>query len=223
MAEFNLFQWGPAGRGVYVDASGSLQINTTPNASGYIVGYGEHGHPLLVDASGRLLAKDSATTALDDLSDVDTSGYATGESIVWDGSQWAPSGVTASGASTTLNALTDTTIATPASGQALEYNGSVWVNKGEVFTTLSTDTTLNQSTHKFIKVDTSGGDVTLTLPLSADGLHAYDIWKTTSDTNDVIIARAGADTIIGSTTFTFNTQWAHYELIADTGTAWLVK
>ena len=224
MAEFNIFQLGPTGRGIYVDASGSLQITTSPNASGYIVGYGEEGHGLLVDASGRLLAKDdNAVSVLNDLTDVDTSGYATGESIVWDGAQWAPSGVTASGASTTIAALTDTTIATPASGDLLEYNGSAWINKPNVFTTVSGSLTLNKTTHRYIKVDTSGGDVTLTLPLSADGLHEYDIWKTTSDVNDVIIARAGADTIIGDTSFIFNTQWAHYELVADTGTAWLVK
>jgi len=225
MAEFNIFQWGPQGRGIYVDASGNLQITTDPNASGYVVGYGDKGHPVLVDASGRLLAKDNYGSAseLNDLTDVDTSGYAVGESIVWDGSNWSPSGVTASGSSTTIDSLTDTTISTPASGDLLEYNGSVWINKPNVFTTLSTDTTLNATTHRYIKVDTSGGDVTLTLPLSADGLHEYDIWKTTSDVNNVIISRAGADTIIGDTTFTFNTQWAHYELVADTGTAWLVK
>jgi hypothetical protein len=92
-----------------------------------------------------------------------------------------------------------------------------------VFTSLNSDTNLNTTTHKYIKVDTSGGDVTLTLPLSANGLYSYDIWKTTSDTNKVIISRAGSDTIIGSTTFEWDSQWAHYEFVPDTGTLWLVK
>ena len=50
-----------------------------------------------------------------------------------------------------------------------------------VLTALSTNTTLNTSTHRHITVDTSGGDVTLTLPLSADSLWEYDIWKITND------------------------------------------
>jgi hypothetical protein len=110
----------------------------------------------------------------------------------------------------------------------LSYDGSAWINKtgsttNDVFTTISTDTTLNKTTHRYIRVDTSGGDVTLTLPLSASGLYHYDIWKTTNDANDVIIARAGSDTIIGETSFIFGTQWAHYEFVADTVTEWLVK
>lgn len=61
MADFNLFELGPKGRGIYVDASGRLQTNTDPNASGYVFGYGETGFPLLVDASGRLLTTGSGT------------------------------------------------------------------------------------------------------------------------------------------------------------------
>jgi hypothetical protein len=91
------------------------------------------------------------------------------------------------------------------------------------FTTISTDTTLNLTTHKYIKVDTSSGDVTLTLPLSAAGLQSYDIWKISSDSNKVIIARDGSDLIIGDTAFEWSSQWAHYEFVPDNATVWLVK
>jgi len=253
----DLFQFGPTGRGIYVDASGALQINTSPSASGFIFGYGTEGFPLLVDASGNLKVNDANptphATALNELTDVSTSGAISGQFLEYNGASWLPGDLIVgfdelldvivtsatsgqsvefdgsvwrnvnAAAATNLSGLSDTTITTPASGEFLEYNGSAWVNKADVFTTVSGSLTLNKTTHRYIKVDTSGGDVTLTLPLSSDGLHLYDLWKTTSDTNDVIISRAGSDTIIGETTFTFNTQWAHYELVADTGTGWLIK
>ena len=59
MSNFNLFELGPTGRGIYVDASGRLQTNSDPSASGHIFGYGETGFPLMVDASGRLLTSAS--------------------------------------------------------------------------------------------------------------------------------------------------------------------
>lgn len=92
-----------------------------------------------------------------------------------------------------------------------------------VFTTLSTNTTLNTTTHKYLKIDTSSGDITLTLPLSANGLYSYDIWKTTTDTNKIIVTRAGSDTIIGETTFEWSKQYSHYEFMPDTSTTWFVK
>lgn len=92
------------------------------------------------------------------------------------------------------------------------------------FTLLSSDTVLNLTTHKYIKVDTSGGDVTLTLPLSANGLYSYDIWKITNDLNKVIIVVSGSDTIIGDTSFEWNSaQYEHYEVMPDGGVLWLVK
>lgn len=92
-----------------------------------------------------------------------------------------------------------------------------------IFTTLSTDTTLNTTTHRYIKVDTSGGDVTLTLPLSTDGIYPYDIWKTTSDTNNVIVVRSGSDTISGDTSAFWSAPYNHFEFIPDNGTQWLIK
>ena len=89
------------------------------------------------------------------------------------------------------------------------------------FVTISTDTILTNADSSLIKVDTSGGNVTLTLPLSSVGI-AYDIWKTDA-LNDVIIARAGADTIIGSTTFTFSGLYEQYSFVPDKSTLWLVK
>lgn len=100
--------------------------------------------------------------------------------------------------------------------------GSIAANTA-VFTSLSSDTTLNTTTHKYIKVDTTSGDITLTLPLSANGLWSYDIWKISSDTNNVIIARAGSDTIVGETTVSWDGQYDHFEFVPDTATTWFIK
>lgn len=91
------------------------------------------------------------------------------------------------------------------------------------FTSISGDTTLNTTTHKYILVDTSGGDVTLTLPLSANGLYSYDIWKVTGDSNSVIVTRAGSDTISGETSVFWTHQYDHNEFVPDTTSLWLIK
>ncbi len=94
---YRLFQFGATGRGIYVDENGSLIISNDPNASGYIVGYGDEGHPLLVDASGRLLVQnDSPTTSLAALSDTDTVGAVSGQFLMYDSAStdWIPSDVT---------------------------------------------------------------------------------------------------------------------------------
>ena len=91
------------------------------------------------------------------------------------------------------------------------------------FTSLSTNTTLNTTTHRYIKVDTSSGDITLTLPLSVDALWSYDIWKSSSDINKVIVQRAGSDTISGDTDAFWNDQYANNEFFPDGGTEWLIK
>ena len=90
------------------------------------------------------------------------------------------------------------------------------------FTDITSDTILDATT-KHLKVDTSAGDVTLTLPLSAVGSIEYQVWKTTSDTNKVIMARSGADTISGDVCFEWGNQWALYSFIPDKESLWLVK
>lgn len=65
------------------------------------------------------------TGELNDLSNVSTSP-SIADSLVWNGSSWAASGVTGGGGSSTLNGLTDVTAPSPASGDMLKYNGSNW-------------------------------------------------------------------------------------------------
>ena len=163
--------------------------------------------------------------AIGELDDVNASPSLE-DSLVYDGSQWVASGVSGGGSgASSLSALTDTTISTPASGDELVYDGSKWINKSYAFSTASGTTTLNYTTDRYLKVDTSGGDVTINLPLSSGtgSIHTYNIWKVSSDLNNVIVSPSGSDTIIGESSFQWSEQWSHFEFVADTASGWLVK
>lgn len=70
--------------------------------------------------------------------------------------------------------------------------------------------------------DTTGGDVTITLPLAsiASG-YRFCIKKTDSSANDVIITRSGSDTIDGSTSATITLQYASVTIVSD-GSNWYI-
>jgi hypothetical protein len=104
-------------------------------------------------------------------------------------------------------------------------NGGVISIGGDVinFVEINEDTTLNTTSHEYLKIDTSGGDVTLTLPLSRSGVISYNIWKTTGDTNKVKIIPSGSDTIIGEVCFEWASEWALYQFVPDGVNLWLVK
>ena len=71
-------------------------------------------------------------TALGGLLDVDTTGAADGQSLVYNATntQWEPATVSGSGGSgsSTLAGLDDTSISSPVSGNLLRWNGSDWAN-----------------------------------------------------------------------------------------------
>lgn len=73
-----------------------------------------------IDAVGENLA-------LDALSDVDTTGVADGDALVYDTAttSWVPGSV----AIDALNDIADVTITTPADGQVLTYNSGTWENQ----------------------------------------------------------------------------------------------
>jgi hypothetical protein len=91
------------------------------------------------------------------------------------------------------------------------------------YITLSSTQTLNTTTHWRLKVDTSGGDVTLTLPLSANGPWTIYITKSTTDNNKVIVQRQGSDTINGVTDVEWNTDYATYSFTPDGGSLWILE
>lgn len=75
-----------------------------------------------------------------------------------------------------------------------------------------------------ILVDTSGGAVTVTLPL-ASGLKTkvFTIKKNTSSANNITIARSGSDTIDGATSKTVSgTSYEYTRLVSDGSNWWSV-
>ena len=88
---------------------------------------------------------------------------------------------------------------------------------------ISTNTTLTASYQDhYVKVDTSGGAVTVTL-FTAVGNSGkrVQIKKTTSDSSAVTIATTGGQTIDGGSTITIARQYDAYTLISD-GSNWLI-
>ena len=69
-----------------------------------------------------------AASSLNALSDVDTTGAASGKILQHNGTSW----VVVNSTTTTLSGMTDTTITGPSNGQVLKYNGTAWVNSSDL-------------------------------------------------------------------------------------------
>lgn len=227
---YRLFQFGATGRGIYVDENGSLVISNDPNASGYIVGYGDEGHPLLVDASGRLLVQnDSPTTSLAALSDTDTIGAVSGQFLMYDSAStdWIPSDVTLA-----VEDLSNAVISTPTSGEALVYNGSSWVNSPvaasggsavyDVVLVTASGQNYSATKSKTYSVDMSGGDVTIDLP-SSSATNDYVIVKDkgNSQVNVLTVSAASGDSIDGQGSIVISSNYAALTLVWDS-TEWII-
>lgn len=87
-------------------------------------------------------------------------------------------------------------------------------NKTANYTVLAADTS------DLIRMDTTAGALTVTLPqistLTDD--FSVKVSKVTSDGNAVSIARSGSDTINGATSYSLTSQWQSAWLIADRST-----
>jgi hypothetical protein len=99
-----------------ISATGDIDFNQT---TGVISFNNNSGYITTISAFG-----------IDSLNDVDTTTTTpnNGESLVWDGTNWAPNTVAPDVSATSIDALSDvnTTSITPVSGNALIWNGSAW-------------------------------------------------------------------------------------------------
>lgn len=88
------------------------------------------------------------------------------------------------------------------------------INKDTNYTVLEADVT------SLIRVDTSGGTRTITLPQISSLVADFDIIidKVTSDANAVTISRQGSDTINGGTLYTLTAQYQSAWVVADRAT-----
>ena len=66
----------------------------------------------------------NSTINLGDLNNVDTSGAASGNALVFDGNNWVPTTIAYE-----LGGLTDVVLSTPATGNVLYFDGEDWVNQ----------------------------------------------------------------------------------------------
>lgn len=82
---------------------------------------------------------------------------------------------------------------------------------------IATDTTvgIDIPQHQIIRVDTTAGDVTVTLPPNANILNLITIKKVSSDANKVIILPDGAETIDGDTSAEIHYRNSTVTMMAD--------
>lgn len=71
-----------------------------------------------------------------------------------------------------------------------------------------------------VLVDATAGEVTITLPAASIEGNLVHVKKIDAGVNNVVVARAGADTIEGATSVTLNAQYESTTLCSDGGTAW---
>lgn len=79
---------------------------------------------------------------------------------------------------------------------------------------------------EFVGVDSSGGAITVNLP-EISGLSAQKrVYITdeagTAATNNITIATAGSDTVLGAASLVINQNYSSYSLYSDGGTKWVV-
>lgn len=118
-----------------------------------------------------------------------------------------------------LRALTggSTAITGSASG-----GGTSTASLTDAIVVVTADTTLGVGP-ELVEVDTSGGDVTVTLPAATSmiGLRKT-IYKSTGDVNIVTIEGAGSETIDGSLNVTLTDQWETLAIEGVDATSWKV-
>jgi len=112
-------------------------------------------------------------TALGGLIDVDTTGVADGQSLVYNStnSQWEPTTITGGGGggSSTLAGLDDTSVGTPAPGHILRWDGSDWANISATTSIITEGTNLYYTDARVdarIAADTTKADASHTHLLS---------------------------------------------------------
>ena len=115
-------EWTKSGDSNYAHLKGTSGLSAL-TASKYVKVKSDASGFELADATG-------AASAMDDLTDVDTSTAApsTGDHIKWDGTNWVPTSDPPTHTHTyALNDLSNVTAGSPSSGQVLAWNGSAWV------------------------------------------------------------------------------------------------
>ena len=98
-----------------------------------------------------------------------------------------------------------------------------WVLQRQQITTVTAAYTVSE-TIRHVRVNATGGAITVTIPAAAtrDG-RPIRVTKTDSSANAVTIARTGSDTFNGATSISLATQYYSVELISNGNSAWDVQ
>jgi hypothetical protein len=185
--------------------------------------------PVTVIASG-----ETAADSLADLDDVAADSPASGDALVYNGTDWANGTIALAGDVTGTNAAAvvakanGKTLPTPGATDdtkelAYDHAGSQYVlrrHKEKVVSKTATYTATLDDT--VILVDATGGAVTINLPAAATATdHVYTVKKVDASANAVTLDGNGAETIDGAATQALGAQWARYR-IACSGAAWFI-
>jgi lysophospholipase L1-like esterase len=147
-------------------------------------------------------------------------------------------GVTASPSTAPIKLAAGTLMTSPENG-AIEFDGNSFYGTAAGtrmsfgggttrihVSTISTNTTITTD-ENLMKIDASGGNVTITLPAASNGYNStlstgitYTFQRIDNSGNTVTIQRAGSDVINGGTSFTLTTQWETKHLTATSNTTW---
>lgn len=105
--------------------------------------------------------------------------------------------------------------------QIIENSDGASVNFSAV--SKSSNYTIDPDNDRYILVDASGGNITISLPSASDAENkgVFEIKKTDSSSNLVIIDGNGSETIDGSTTVTINVQYEAISIVSN-GTEWFI-
>jgi hypothetical protein len=167
---------------VALEANDVLYVRTSRTGTNFVISYVEDTAAV-------------AGQAISVLSDVDTTGVADGEALVYNGTSgnWEPG--TVSGAAA-MNDLTDVNASGPSGGDVLEYSGSSWVSSGKLSTVYGllkegTSTTLTDGSNTNSQMELTGTTAKL-----KTGVTEVKLTETSPGEIDLIVAAgaAGAET-----------------------------
>lgn len=91
---------------------------------------------------------------------------------------------------------------------------------GRSVSEISIDSTLNNA-QNVVKGNTSGGDVTLSLPAASDATNRIYTFIKTSGANTLTIDGDGAETINGNATLAYTNQYARLTIVSN-GSEWII-
>lgn len=84
---------------------------------------------------------------------------------------------------------------------------------------VTSSSTVNESQY-FVVVDTTSGNVTMTLPLAAKYKDKHFVFKKKVAANSLTVSCSGSDTIEGSASVVLKDQYAKLHVISDGNTTW---